>query len=546
MKIVLYGLPCSGKTTLMGHINGAKIISGSKKLHEIAHGRFSELSETEKRNARIKYTEYINALPDELIISDGHYSFLENIVFTEADGDLYDVFMYVYCSPKTLLRRYATSEKNKEYSDYPINIIDEWQNFEIESLRKECHKRNKDFYVISDNENRDCKFLEFLNRIKNGFSSYRLAEDICRKIKKLFPSPCFLNVVDGDKTIIKQNSFKYCLNGSTTVFDGDFYTGYQAFLFENEFSNNKQHPPLDVNDKIADIEINQLVIDEIKNDNYVVLSSGVDWLWKLIGKHKKINNIFASIEISADTKYYVVKILKHNGYRINAYGDGKLDLYMIKEAEKGFLVIPEKISRSLKNVQISNLFLKYNKSPYILSDEYNNETVSDIMLCKSDSGINGNLLAAAHFRLGQKLGEKMLGLYPNNSTALLILERGGRFFGDGIYTTFGGVFYAVNPSEKLLPQIREDRIVIIDSVINTGGTIIKIISRLKKENPDIDVVIATNVIQEKAMAIFKDYKLFAVRKSSNSFVGENCAKQIDGKGPDTADRLFNQIVDRFS
>lgn len=46
--------------------------------------------------------EYINALNDEVIVSDGHYSFLETVAFTEADGDLYDIFIYLYCSPENL------------------------------------------------------------------------------------------------------------------------------------------------------------------------------------------------------------------------------------------------------------------------------------------------------------------------------------------------------------------------------------------------------------------------------------------------------------
>lgn len=41
-------------------------------------------------------------------------------------------------------------------------------------------------------------------------------------------------MVDGDKTIIIQDSYRFCCNGKTKIFDGDFYTGYQSFLFEKE------------------------------------------------------------------------------------------------------------------------------------------------------------------------------------------------------------------------------------------------------------------------------------------------------------------------
>lgn len=76
MKIALYGMPCAGKSTLMDRITDAKIINGSQELRCICGGSFSELSEEEKHQVRIKYTEYINALNDEVIVSDGHYSFM--------------------------------------------------------------------------------------------------------------------------------------------------------------------------------------------------------------------------------------------------------------------------------------------------------------------------------------------------------------------------------------------------------------------------------------------------------------------------------------
>ena len=53
--------------------------------------------------------------------------------------------------------------------------------------------------------------------------------------------------------------------------------------------------------------------------------------------------------------------------------------------------------------------------------------------------------------------------------------------------------------------------------------------------------IVANVIQEKAVELLKDYKVFAVRTSANSFVGSRQTEQKNGKGPDTADRLFNYI-----
>lgn len=540
MKIVIYGLPCAGKTTLMDKISNAKIVHGSQELQRMCGGSFSKLSVQEKHTIRMKYTEYISSLDDEIIISDGHYSFMEQIAFTEADGDLYDVFMYIYCKPETLLKRYKTSDKNKAFANQSAAVIEQWQAFEITSLREECHKRNKDFYVISDNETDHSAFIEFLEYIKNGFSSYKLAKTIYQKIRSIYPVPKRLCVLDGDKTLITQDSFKYCCNGNTSVFDGNFYTGYQSFLFMKALKNYEIS-----NNKFSKLEVNASIWQVVKKDAYIILSAGISKLWTRIGEEKGFTNIIADPLISADTKFFVIKLLKAAGYTITAYGDSKMDLFMLREANEGNLYLGKRMSQSLKGEALSGIHLIYDHSPCILAAEKKAATLEDISICKSNSGINGSRLAGAHIRLGQQLGEKMALLIPEKGTALLVLERGGRFFGDGLYTRFGDKFYALNPSKDDIPNIKADRIVIVDSVINTGKSVLYMIERIKANYPKTDIIIAANVIQQATIELFSQYKVFAVRTSDNAFVGKNQAKQIGKTGPDTADRLFNLIERRF-
>lgn len=331
----------------------------------------------------------------------------------------------------------------------------------------------------------------------------------------------------------------FCCNGKTKIFDGDFYTGYQSFLFEKEL----QTASIDKS-KIAEITINNEVYDIVASNNYVVLSSGIKDLWSDIANAKNLGTIFASPYISADVKYYVVKQLREHGYTIFAYGDSKIDLYMLREADKGFLYIGKRISRSLKNESLSGLVPIYDHSLVILADE-DEEVQADIAICKSNSGISGSRLAAAHVRLGEKIGRHIAAVFPEKNTSILVLERGGRFFGDGVYMGAGGIFYSMNPKQDDAPVINTERVVIVDSVINTGKSIMRIIDELKNHNPGIDVIIAANVIQNEAVELFKDYLVFATRLSKNSFVGVNQSKQTGKTGPDTADRLFNLIKKRY-
>lgn len=538
MRIAIYGLPCSGKTTLLNSIENARILHGSQELQRLSNDSFNDLCDADKTRIRIEYTEYVRNLNDDIIVSDGHYSFLEDIVFTASDGDLYDVILYLYCEPNVLYERIRYCNKNEKYREVSSEILKQWQRFEIESLREECQNRNKDFYVISDGG--DSSHLnEFITLLNEGYSNVAMAREIANEISDLFPNQKEVYLIDGDKTIIEQDSYRYCCNGKTTVFDGDFYTGYQSFLFERELTS------CDIDKRQLDkIDFNDTVMNMV-NKPYVVISSGIKQLWDQIQVKLDLSHVFASTRISADTKYYITKFLKEMDYTVTAIGDSKIDYYMLKEANTGFLYIGNRLSRSLKEVNTDGIKLLYNKKPLLLNEEMDHCFDDDISICKSNSGVAGNRLASAHFRLGQNAGNALAKLYPSEKTAVLVLERGGRFFGDGFYCGFGGVLYSIAPSKEPLPVFNEERLVIVDSVINTGKSIVRIIDEVKSNNPDIDIVIVSNVIQHDALSLFADYKVVAIRASSNSFVGKNQAKQIGKTGPDTADRLFNIIAKPF-
>lgn len=532
MKYALYGLPCAGKTTIFEGLT-IPVIHGSTELNKMASGRFSDLPDTEKNALRIRYAEQLKTRTDSFI-SDGHYSFLDDVAFTDADGELYDVFIYLYCEPEIISERLKSSDKNRRFAELSVERIRKWQSFEIESLRAESHKRNKDFYVVKDITTEGLQ--AFIDSIENGFSSFGLAKDIANQIMHFYPQPCDIHICDGDKTIIEQDSFRVCTGGYIThVFDGNFYTGYQAFQFTKEVENLSYDT-----EKLDTIDLNEAIFGMVADKNYVILSSGIKMLWKHLSEQFTLKNVIADTLISADTKFFVVKLLQEKGYTVTTYGDGKNDYYMLKQADNGYLYIGKYLSRSLRDSDLSGISLIYDRFPYILADN-DGGIADDIAICKSDSSINGSRLADAHIRLGRKLGEVMRGFIPNINAAVIILERGGRFFGDGVYTGFGGTFYSYNPKTDALPDIQQGLAVIVDSVINTGKSVIDMARKLKHKNPDIEIVIVSNVIQNDAVNLLQEYKVFAVRTSANSFVGSKQATQKNGKGPDTADRLFNYI-----
>lgn len=540
MKFVLYGMPCAGKTTLLSAIaHKLRVINGSEWLQQHASGKFSDMSSDEQEKYRVQYVSYIRSLPNENIISDGHYAFGNTKVFTPADGDVYDTFLYLACNPDTLLSRIQSSAKNQKFAHYTEHALSEWQNREIEELRAECHARNKDFYVLPGNITAD-EFSEFIEAILSGFSSYRLAQDLTQQICQRYPMALGfhkLTLVDGDKTFINEDSFRLCCGDyKTSVFDGDWYTGYQSYCFDKEVAQLR----LD-SGSLQHCTRNRTMLLRLHNETYIIISSGVASLWEALETQMNIPYVIASPLISADTKYYIAKLLRERGYCVKGYGDSKNDIYMLKEADEGYLCVGSRMSRSLLTCDTSGVSLLLHTTPYILSDNTDTTLDKTIAICKSNSGVSGAPLASAHFELGHKLGSIAKQHIPNVNANVIVLERGGRFFGDGFYIGFGGKLYPYNDKKDTVPKIESNIAVIVDSVINTGKSILNLIAALKEQNPEIAICIVTNVIQEEALVLLREYPLFCVRVSQNKFTGCRQKTQIGNTGPDTADRLFNLV-----
>lgn len=160
----------------------------------------------------------------------------------------------------------------------------------------------------------------------------------------------------------------------------------------------------------------------------------------------------------------------------------------------------------------------------------NEETEKLIKITKSDSGVSGPELAMAHIRLGQFLAENME--FPADDTTVVAIMRGGLFFAMGMYFKLNCRFGVYDPKHEEFVRPDTKYIILADAVINTGNTIRKILTP--------DMFVACCVINEKAVADF-DKQLYAVRISSNSFVGSAVQRQADMVGPDTTMRLFHLL-----
>ena len=154
-----------------------------------------------------------------------------------------------------------------------------------------------------------------------------------------------------------------------------------------------------------------------------------------------------------------------------------------------------------------------------------------ISITKSDSGISGPKLAMAHMELGKYLAQYFPEMNPEDTTVVAML-RGGIFFAEGIYFYLGCKFQLYDPKKDCFERPSTKNVILVDSVINTGHTIKKILQP--------DMLIASCVVNEQAVELFSE-QLYTIRTSKNSFIGANINKQSGEVGPDTTMRLFNQI-----
>ncbi len=349
MRLGLYGMPTAGKTFILDRIDFIDVIVGSELLRSLAPN-FDSCDQTEREKARKAVAQIM--MEKESFIMDGHYAFGNEVAFTEDDGKMYDAFLYLYVSPDTLRERMDKSEKNCKYRKYDIT---EWQNKEIAELRKYCHNNGKDFYVLDNPpinhfEDVSC-VISFIRAIVNGYSCASYAKECATYIIKKSKSDTIV-LLDGDKTLTIEDSSNAVFGYKTHLYDGNFYTGYQAWKQNEEFKSYSFNDLTEI-----PVHLNKTVLNAITDDTYI-LTSGHERIWRFISKQLGLDYFYGT-QMSAETKLFITKHLQAAGKRVIAYGDGMNDYFMLKQADKGYLISKRDgtISRSLNGRDTEGLII---------------------------------------------------------------------------------------------------------------------------------------------------------------------------------------------
>lgn len=355
MRIGLYGLPSAGKSYVLSAVKNLEVLSGSSLLCELAPN-FKSLSESEKKKARTKLALQLKGKNN--FIMDGHFAFGNDIVFTEADGQLYDSFLYLYVKPEIISERMNSSEKNRKYLRFDI---EKWQLSEIEALREYCHKNNRDFYVLDNQEDgfmADIGMaLQFIDDIVGGYSCVNYARMTSDSILNMISKGEAVSLVDGDKTFIKEDSSSL-LGYKTHIFDGNFYTGFQTWRHSREMAAymKKSACPDGIMENMK-LTLNESVRGKTEG-LAVILTSGYQDIWKRISENFGVR-FFGGNQMCADTKYFIARLLQERGIRVIAFGDSMNDYYMLRQADEAFLVRKKdgSVSSSLRGKNLEGIVL---------------------------------------------------------------------------------------------------------------------------------------------------------------------------------------------
>ncbi|KFY67435.1 hypothetical protein V496_01626 [Pseudogymnoascus sp. VKM F-4515 (FW-2607)] len=131
-------------------------------------------------------------------------------------------------------------------------------------------------------------------------------------------------------------------------------------------------------------------------------------------------------------------------------------------------------------------------------------------------------------------------LFHESQTLIVALMRGGEPMASGVNKVFplAALVHANNPSDMTRHLQDRRTVVLVDSVVNTGKTVVQFVQYIRSVHPTIHIVVVTGVAQAQSISILNKtlpsetrLSLVALRLSENKFTGSGTT--------DTGNRLFN-------
>ncbi|KAF2133802.1 hypothetical protein P153DRAFT_362865 [Dothidotthia symphoricarpi CBS 119687] len=304
--------------------------------------------------------------------------------------------------------------------------------------------------------------------------------------------------------------------------------------------------------------------------------------------------------ITGSIKGHIIDKLHEKKLRVLAFGDSPLDLEMLQKADDAYVVVGDRetrsrtmdaeLSKAIENgLRAQQIVFSHKVDPrldveslpklelgaeelkFIFKRQENfvHATLKNatklLMTPTRDAANRGHDLRKAHENVGYYLATEFLSeiigieTYPvkhvqgfptdgyrfrhEKHTLIVPLMRGGEPMAFGVSKALktAGFAHAKHFSDIDAGNLKGKRaIILVDSVINTGGSIVEFMEPLREKYPGVQVIVVAGVVQADATKVGKfaamlksDKNLYvvALRESDNKYKGRG--------GTDTGHRLFN-------
>jgi hypothetical protein len=151
---------------------------------------FTEIAEKEEQNS-------------ENVIVDAHYSFPNDsdsyeVVITDADKNLYDVFVYMNTPTEMIIENQKIRDDKKSIKQYTTTEIERWKSFEIENLNKICIELGKELIISDGDIALSIDFITELISCPQKFIATEIAKNIVANCKNITDT---VILTDCDKTL---------------------------------------------------------------------------------------------------------------------------------------------------------------------------------------------------------------------------------------------------------------------------------------------------------------------------------------------------------
>jgi len=336
----------------------------------------------------------------------------------------------------------------------------------------------------------------------------------------------------------------------------------------------------------------------------VLQKAGLSEVVKVLGNGRH-TGFAEDVVLTGATKWALVSWIKdkHQKY-VWAFGDSRLDLDMLESADQAVVVVGEEQDRSrsmdehllarmtehglrarqvlppctvrprlddniLPTIEIDDRFVSRVLTRFDFFHATEKGAAKLLMSPTRNAAVQGPQLREAHRRVGWylateyltetvgleeydmdhvQLGKTTQGhrLCNEKTTTIVALMRGGEPMAFGVSDALPlAMFVHANEPRDIKREHVEGQstLVLVDSVINTGGSIVRFVRRIRELSPTINIVVLAGVVQRQSTAargpLFQlahegargKFSVVALRRSDNSFTGSG--------GTDTGNRLFN-------